>query len=119
MFDAWVAGPAALLVSKLHKLAEREGDSDRLVDKDAHDVYRLLVAVPLADLTRTFERLRSDPVAGEATRAGLVALERLFGAGPAALGSRMAGRAELGVGAPEVVAASVAALAADVLATLR
>jgi hypothetical protein len=118
-FDTWVAGPAALLVSKLHKLAERAGDPDRLVDKDAHDVYRLLAAVPLADLTRTFERLRRDSVAGEATRAALIALERLFGAGPVALGSRMAGRAELGVGAPEVVAASVAALAADVLSALR
>jgi hypothetical protein len=40
-FDAWVAGPAALLVSKLHKLTEREGDPDRLADKDAHDVESL------------------------------------------------------------------------------
>jgi len=117
--DAWVAGPAALLVSKLHKLAEREGDPDRLADKDAHDVYRLLVAVPLPELVQTFEWLRNDAVAEEATRVGLAALDRLFAAGPTALGSRMAGRAESGVGAPEVVAASVAALASDLVAELR
>lgn len=117
--DAWVAGPAALLVSKLHKLAEREGDPDRLADKDAHDVYRLLVAVPLAELVRTFEWLRNDAVAEEATNVGLAALERLFAAGPMALGSRMAGRAEAGIGAPEVVAASAATLASDLVVELR
>lgn len=42
-FVTEVAGPAALLVAKLHKLGDRdESDSDRLNDKDAHDVYRLL-----------------------------------------------------------------------------
>ena len=39
-----VAGPAALLVAKLHKIGERVGSPDRLNDKDAHDAYRLLVA---------------------------------------------------------------------------
>ena len=39
-----VAGPAALLVAKLHKLGERVDTPDRLNDKDAHDIYRLLVA---------------------------------------------------------------------------
>ncbi len=33
-----VAGPAALLVAKLHKLGERKNDPGRLVDKDAHDI---------------------------------------------------------------------------------
>lgn len=42
-FVTEVAGPAALLVAKLHKLGDRdESDPDRLNDKDAHDVYRLL-----------------------------------------------------------------------------
>jgi hypothetical protein len=53
-----VAGPAALLVSKLHKLGERQGDAKRLVDKDAHDVYRLLVATETADLASS--SLRSE-----------------------------------------------------------
>jgi hypothetical protein len=40
-FDLSVAGPAALLVSKLHKIADRAG-SPRAKDKDAYDVLRLL-----------------------------------------------------------------------------
>lgn len=117
--EAWVAGPAALVVSKLHKIAERENQPDRLNDKDAHDVYRLLVAVSAPDLARTFDWMRGDPIAGEVTRFAIAELERLFASGPEALGSQMAGRAESGVGAPEVVSASVAALATDVLAELK
>ena len=41
-----VAGPASLLVSKLHKLAERLDEPGRLKDKDALDVLRILRAVP-------------------------------------------------------------------------
>jgi hypothetical protein len=112
---AWVAGPAALMVSKLHKIAERETEPGRLVDKDAHDLYRLLAAVDFTDLVAAFQWLKDDPFAGEVTRSGLSTLNRLFASGPTALGSRMAGRAEAGVGAPEVVSASVAALASDLL----
>lgn len=39
-----VAGAGALLVAKLHKLAERRAQPQRLNNNDAHDVYRLLVA---------------------------------------------------------------------------
>jgi hypothetical protein len=119
VFTANVAGPAALLVSKLHKLAEREGDPDRLADKDAHDVYRLLVGVPTEELVASLSRLRRDAVAGAATQVALAALDRLFAAGPPALGSLMAGRAETGVGSPAVVSASVAVLAGDLLQGLR
>lgn len=118
VFEAWVAGPAALLVSKLHKIAEREDQPDRLNDKDAHDAYRLLVAVSTEDLAAAFAWLRSDPIAGEVTRASLVYLEQLFARGAMALGSLMAGRAETGVGAPDVVSAAAAALAADLLEQL-
>jgi len=117
--EAWVAGPAALVVSKLHKIAEREHEPGRLNDKDAHDVYRLLVAVSAADLARSFDWMRVDPIAGEVTLFALAELERLFARSPEALGAQMAGRAESGVGSPEVVSASVAALAADVLAELE
>ena len=87
-----VAGPAALLVSKLHKLGERRGQPDRLADKDALDVYRLLVTVSTADLANGLRRLRSDAVSAAAAMAASGYLAQLFGA-PDSLGSQMAARA--------------------------
>ena len=110
-----VAGPAALLVAKLHKLGEREGDPDRLVDKDAHDVYRLLMAIETRPLADRLEYLLEHELSREVTREALAYLSNLFADGPEALGSLMAGRAELGLGDPEVVSAACAALAGDLL----
>ncbi len=111
-----VAGPAALLVAKLHKLGERQQrDPDRLLDKDAHDLYRLLVAVPTRALASKLRYLRQDELAGTATQHALRFLNDLFAAGADSLGCVMAGRAEEGVGEPETVAASAAALADDLL----
>ncbi len=111
-----VAGPAALLVAKLHKLGERQQrDPRRILDKDAHDLYRLLVAVPTDVLGQALRRLHEDGLAGPVTEQALRFLADLFAAGPDALGSRMAGRAEEGVGEPENVAVSAAVLAEDLL----
>lgn len=114
-----VASPAALLVAKLHKLADREGELDRLADKDAHDIYRLLVAVPSAEFIAALNWLSDEPLAGRVTRQALTNLARLFADGPDALGSSMAGRAEYGIGDPDVVSASAAALSQDLLAALQ
>ncbi|MEV8513989.1 hypothetical protein [Dactylosporangium sp. NPDC051484] len=114
-----VAGPAALLVAKLHKLGERQAAPGRLVDKDAHDVYRLLVAVPTDRLAATLTRLRADDLAGPVTKQALVFLAELFAAGAEAPGSTMAGRAEEGVGEPAIVSAAVAALAEELVAASR
>ena len=46
--DVKVAGPAGLLVAKLHKIEERNG-TPRAVDKDALDVLRLLRGVSTED----------------------------------------------------------------------
>lgn len=62
-----VAGPGALLVAKLHKIGERRGTPNRLVDKDAHDIYRLLVAIQSAELAGALARLRVDDLAGGVT----------------------------------------------------
>ena len=112
-----VAGPAALLVAKLHKLGERTHTPDRLNDKDAHDIYRLLVATETLDLAATVRRLCADQLAQAATTQALIYLEQLF-ASPVALGSTMAGRAEEGVGQPETVSASVSFLTQDLLSAL-
>lgn len=115
-----VAGPAALLVAKLHKIGERaEANPDRLVDKDAHDVYRLLRAVPTADLAAGFCVLLVDPLSAPVTRTALDYLTGHFARGAETLGAMMAGRAETGVGDPDQVAASVSILAGDLVAALR
>jgi len=117
-YEARVATPAALIVAKLHKLGERQGMRDRLLDKDAHDLYRLLVAIPTQELAEGLARLKADPLAGDVTADALELLRELF-AGTDASGSLMAGRTEEGVGDPDVVAASVAALAGDVVTEMR
>lgn len=118
-FHSKVAGTAALLVAKIHKIHERRDQPGRLNDKDAHDVYRLLLgATDMAALAANFERLLDDSVSTVVTQQAIEWLPVLFADGPEALGSTMAGRAEEGVGEPDVVSASVAALTADVLAAV-
>ena len=116
---AKVAGPAALLVAKLHKVAERRETPNRLIDKDAHDIYRLLVAISTQQLADALRRLLIDDLAGDATKQGMVYLQELFAEGPGALGAQMAARAEEGVGDPEVAGQASSALAVDLLAAIR
>ena len=56
--EIWIAGPAALIVAKLHKIGERVGAQDRVRDKDALDLYRLFQAVPTNQLADGMRRLR-------------------------------------------------------------
>lgn len=112
-----VAGSAALLVAKLHKLGERVNTPDRLNDKDAHDIYRLLVATETPDLAETMQRLQADEVSHGVTTQALRYMQQLF-ASAKAVGATMAGRAEEGVGQPDTVSASVSLLAHDLLSAL-
>lgn len=117
-FTVAVAGPSALLVAKLHKIHDRMGTPDRLNDKDAHDVYRLLRAIETDDLTAALNRLLRDPISSEVTREALEYLDTDFAQGANADGSLMAGAAERLVGDPAAVAESVALLARDLLDTV-
>jgi hypothetical protein len=120
IYTANVAGRGpALLVAKLHKLGERQATPGRLADKDAHDVYRLLVAVPTDRLASKLRQLRIDDLAGPVTRQALTFLANLFAAGSGAPGSVMAGRAEEGIGEPAIVSAAAAALAEDLVTAAR
>ncbi len=115
-FEIKVATPAALMVAKLHKLGERhESKPARLDDKDAHDLYRLLVAIPTRDLVESLDKLRGDELSAEVTARALEYLKVLFADGPEAPGSQMAGRAEGLAGDPVLAAASAATLASDLL----
>jgi len=114
-----VAGPAALLIAKMHKLGERnETNVARLDDKDAHDVYRLLSAVPTESLAATLATLRETDLAGTATETGLHHFQELFAVGPDGLGCIMAGRAEELVGDPQFVSQAAASLAQDLIRSL-
>lgn len=114
-----VAGPAALLVAKIHKIAERVESPSRLVDKDAHDIYRVLIDIDTSDLAAAFANLRTEPVSAAETEQALTYMGELFASGPSAVGAEMAGRAETGIGEPETVALQVSVLAADLLAATQ
>lgn len=114
-----VAGAAALIIAKTYKIHERLDKPKRLNDKDAHDVYRLLVAEDdTAKLAHSFHTLQADPVSAEVTNEAVDWLAEIFGSS-AAVGSVMAGRAEVGVGDPDQVAVSVSLLALDLLDAIR
>lgn len=113
-YEISVAGPAALLVSKLHKIGERRDTPERLLDKDAHDIYRLLRAVSADEVAEDLRWLLENDVAGAITRQALAWLEDLAG-DPTALMPVMAGRAEEFAGDPVEVAQSTWALVQDVL----
>ena len=86
----------------------------RLVDKDAHDIYRLLVATdPVAVATRLGE-LAADELCCADTGTAIDYLRELF-ARPTALGPTMGGRAEQLIGDPVITGASAAVLAADLI----
>jgi len=116
-----VAGPAALIVAKCHKIDERINDpkTDRVQDKDAHDIYRLLMAFRPEELVPAFVKLLADDVSAEVTTEAIDILQRLFAAGADAPGSVMAGRTEEGVGDPEQVSNAIKFLAEDLVETIR
>lgn len=89
-----VAGVAALLVAKAHKLHDRfqRGRSDRLDDKDAADVFRLMQVSSPASVGATLAELGSHEIAGPPTTAAIGYLQELFGRRGRA-GIQMASRA--------------------------
>ena len=113
-FDVAVAGPAALLVAKLHKIADRRPNPRRLDNKDSLDILRLLQALSTEELAAGIHRLLGDNRSAEVTQEALTYLQDLFG-GAESLGSVMAGQAVEGIEDPATIAESSAALANDLL----
>ncbi len=112
-----IASPSALLVAKLHKIADRQSTPGRLGDKDALDVYRLLQALPTESFIVGISKLLHDPRSREVTQEALVQLRVFFGS-PTASGPQMAARAAEPED-PDTISASCAFLAGDVLAAIR
>lgn len=76
-----VAGIAALLVAKTHKIAERieGGRVDRLADKDGADVLRLMSASSPSVVAASLRELETDPRSTGATAFALERFGELFG----------------------------------------
>jgi hypothetical protein len=93
-----VAGVAALLVAKAHKIGDRieTGRLDRLNDKDAADVVRLMQGSSSTAVAGTFGSLMTHPDAGAPSGLGLGLLAEQFGS-RAGTGIAMASQALRGV----------------------
>ncbi len=117
-YSITAAGLAALLVSKVHKLAERGDEEDLETNKDALDVLRILRAAPAAELARRYRILLGSGIAGEVAREAVEHLRNLF-LTPQSTGSRRAGIAAGQFEDPGVIAASAATLANDLLKAIR
>lgn len=114
-----VAGLAAMLVAKVHKISDRLKDNktDRLSDKDAADIYRVMQTASPREIADTMRRLRDDPMAGPVTAEAMELLRDQFGVrnGPAIA---MAQRSlALAIDPDQIAAVSVAFTAAILDAT--
>lgn len=109
-----VAGAAALLVAKAHKLGERLETPQRLVAKDAGDVYRLFDAMPTADMSGLLDRLLADDRSASTTEMALDYLRRLF-ATPRSPGVELAVTALAGVADESTVVTVMTGYSRDLL----
>lgn len=107
----------ALVDNDLERL--EQGNPDRLQDKDAHDIYRILLATEPDELTTRYQKLLVTTISADVAKNALGYLDELFAAGPTAEGSRMAGRAEEGIGNPTTVSLQASVLAEELLNLLR
>ncbi len=89
----------------------------RLLDKDAHDLYRLLRAVSAAEVVADLRLALGDDVAGPVTGRALSWLGELAGTHESLI-PMMAGRAEEIVGDPEDVAQRTWVLIQEILETI-
>ncbi len=74
-----VAGEAAMLVAKLHKLGDRLEKPERLDAKDAGDVYRLFDVIAPDDMAAKLRQLLADARSAKATEKALAYGDVLFG----------------------------------------
>ena len=113
-----VAGPAALLVAKVHKIGERLQDPDvrrrDQLPKDAFDIYRLLRAIDTAEMASEFGLLSSREISNRVTSEALSMFQRLFSA-PSDMGTELVVRAVPATEDPDFIAASSVALSQDLL----
>ena len=111
--DVRVAGSAALLVAKVHKIGDRSG-TVRSTDKDALDVLRLLRGTATDDLAGRMQQLMKDDDARPVAEEALDLLGSQF-ANRTGEGIEMAVRAVGALGDPAEISASCEVLSGDLL----
>ena len=113
-----VAGPAALLVSKVHKVGERLEDPDArrrdTLAKDAFDIYRLLRAIDTAAMASEFDFLGSHQVSSRVTSDALSMFQSLFSTA-SSIGTELVVRAVRGLEDPDFISESSVALSRDLI----
>jgi hypothetical protein len=109
-----VAGPAALLVAKAHKLGERLATPERLMPKDAGDIYRLFDATSVEDMAAVTMQLLADERSSTAARVALGLVRQLF-ATPRSPGIDLAIQALAGIIDPATVATVLTTYTSDFL----
>jgi hypothetical protein len=119
-FDLQVAGAAALLVAKIHKLADRadEQGNPRLNNKDAFDVYRLLVAIQARELAEETAVLLEDGLSQEVTEEALSEFAELFGTASGTGTQLVVDHVGL-LEDPDFIAASIVALGQEFLSAVE
>ncbi|HUQ60173.1 GSU2403 family nucleotidyltransferase fold protein [Lentzea sp.] len=113
-FEIKVAGPAALVVSKVVKIAERREQLHRLKPKDGLDVLRLLRVIDTESLASSLAVVAADELSS-AVVADAVKDLRALAAGPEELLPRLAADAEAGFTDPDEIKMSMVVLVEDLL----
>ena len=111
-----VAGPAALLVAKVHKISERVDHPARraTIDKDAFDIYRILLAVNASELASEVRLLQENAVSRDVTAEAMTKFRELFG-DRSGLGTELVVQHVSGLEDPDFIEASSEALSQDLL----
>ena len=115
-YEINVAGPAALLVAKVHKLLDRvDADDNRRIDsKDAFDVFRLLQAVDPVALIDEVNLLAAARVSAEMTAEARSGFRELFGT-PSGAGTLLVAEHVAGIEDRDVIIASSVSLSEELI----
>lgn len=117
-FSIDVAGPAALLIAKLHKIGDRnDSNAGRLQNKDASDSFLLLRQTRADTLAQTFHTCLDDPRSSAVAQRGLEYLGAFF-ASANGVGLTLLRDSVAGLGDEETIVASCRALANELLSEI-
>ena len=119
-YEINVAGPAALLVAKMHQLMDRvdADDNRRINSKDAFDVFRLLQGVETIELIDEVNLLTAAVVSADVTAEAMVGFRELFGT-PIGAGTILVAEHITGIENRDVIIASSVALSQELIEAMR